>query len=308
MRTIPAAMTWELLARGRWSILATWLGAIAFPGFILVALNSMGRVDPFDPAMLLVHLILTQVGMFVVAAAVFTAQGPMSKLYAYPARTSTLVAWRIGPAMGTVALVSAAVTAVINAVFHLGWPLWTTAFFLAVAVAAVQAAMWLTEKSMWIIFALTVVATVLGLWLKSRYGPMFGDPKRIWTEVTAFEAATMLTAAVVAYTVGVYGVARNRRGEPPYSLGVMKWLDAYFDRQPAVGSTFPSPMRAQLWSQWQRKGWLIPASVSIGLMTGLAVWLFCSREWEELVRHRRRRRNAHGRGTARRLCPWQRRR
>ena len=40
MKTIPAVMTWELLSRGRWSILAALLGAIAFPVMILTALGG----------------------------------------------------------------------------------------------------------------------------------------------------------------------------------------------------------------------------------------------------------------------------
>src|SRR5688500_9536037 len=99
MKTIPAAMTWELFARGRWSILAAWLGAIAFPGLILAALNATGPLDASHPKMLLLHVMIVQIGMFIVASAVFTAQGPISKLYAYPARTSTLVFWRMAPAM-----------------------------------------------------------------------------------------------------------------------------------------------------------------------------------------------------------------
>ena len=283
MKTIPAAMTWELLARGRWSILAALLGAIAFPAILLAALNSDGGVDAQDPAMLLMHLILTQVGMFLIAAAVFSAQGPISRLYPYPVRTSTLVAWRMAPAMAIVAIVSVAVTAAINAIFSLGWPLWSTAFFLAVAAAAVQAATSLTEKSAWVVFALTVVATAWGLWLKSRYGPMFDDPTHMWTFVTPFEAFTMLTAAAVAYAVAIFGVARNRRGEPPFSLGVIKWIGSFFTEAPAQFRRFPTPYRAQLWCEWQSKGWIMPLAVVVVLFVGLVVWLFSSRNAHELV-------------------------
>jgi hypothetical protein len=293
-------MTWELFARGRWSILAAWLGAIAFPGLILAVLNATGPLDASHPKMLMMHVMIVQIGMFIVASAVFTAQGPLAKLYAYPARTSTLVFWRMAPAMATVAIVAASVTAAINVLFRLHWPLWPTALFLAVAVAAVQAAMWLAEKSLWIIVAITVVATVLGLWLKSRYGPMFGDPERIWTEVTPVEALTMLLAATGSYGIAVYGVARNRRGEPPFSLGVVEWITQLLDRPPARAGAFSSPARAQVWFpwraadfssparaqvwfQWQVGGWIMPACVFFGMLTGLVVWLLCSRDADDLV-------------------------
>jgi hypothetical protein len=283
MKTIAAVMTWELLTRGRWSILAALLGAIAFPGIMLAALQRDGNINAEDPAMLLLNMFLAQTGMFVVAAAVFIAQGPISRLYAYPARTSTLVACRMAPAMVIVLVVSVVATAAINVLFQVGWPLWGTAFFLATAFAAVQAAFWLTEKSSWVVFALTVVSTPLGLWLKSRYGPMFGDPMRMWSDVTPFEALTMLAAAVAAYAVAVYGVARNRRGEPPYSIGVIDRITCYLAASSVQDRRHQSAFRAQLWYEWQRKGWAMPVAVGVVLFMGLIIWASTNRDPHELV-------------------------
>jgi hypothetical protein len=281
MKTIPAAMTWELLSRGRWSILAALLGAIAFPAVIFTALGI--GLQAQDPAMVMLHLFLSQASTFGVAAAVFSAQGPMSRLYQYPARTSTLVAWRMIPAAAIVATVYVAVTLAINLLFHVQWPIWNMAFFLAVAFAAVQATFWLTEKSSWVVAALTVVATALGLWLKTRHGPLVGNPTRIWSDVTPGEAFTMIVAAVAAYVVAVYGVARNRRGEPPYSIGVVDRITRYFAAAPVQDRRHQSAFRAQLWHEWQRKGWVMPMVVGIGLFVGLIIWASTSRDPHELV-------------------------
>jgi hypothetical protein len=283
MKTIPAAMTWELLARGRWSILAALLATIALPGMTLGALSAISQVDPFNREMIAVHMILGQIGMFIVGATVFVATGRMSRLYAYPARTSTLVAWRMGPAMAIAAMTFAAATAVINALFHLGWPVWSTACFLAVVVAAVQAATWLTERSLWSVFAVTVVAMLSGVWLRSRYGPLVGEPTRLWTDLTAVEVFTMLVAAIAAYAVAVYGVARNRRGEPPFSVGIVDRLAALFARRTAPVLEHPSPDHAQRWHEWQRKGWVAPMIVGSVLVIALPVWATTNRNPRELV-------------------------
>jgi hypothetical protein len=38
MRSIPAAMTWELFTRDRWALLSTALGALALPVVLLALL------------------------------------------------------------------------------------------------------------------------------------------------------------------------------------------------------------------------------------------------------------------------------
>ena len=87
MRSIPAAMTWEILKRGRWQLVFAMLVSIAFPALLLVALGHDGLVDAKDPSMLIMQIVLMQVGIFSFATALYGAQGKMSRLYAYPART-----------------------------------------------------------------------------------------------------------------------------------------------------------------------------------------------------------------------------
>ena len=182
-----------------------------------------------------------------------SAQRPMSRLYAYPASTATLVAWRLLPAMAAIAVESVAWTAAVNAMFHLNWPLWGPAMFAAAGLAAVEAAMWLTEKSGWIIFALTVVGIVLGVWFKSRHGMVSELPTHLWSAVTPAEVFAMLATVAISYWVAVKAVARNRRGEPPFSLGIMDWLIRLFDVASAVGAPFRGPAHAQFWVEWRHR-------------------------------------------------------
>jgi hypothetical protein len=91
MRSIPAAMTWEILKRGRWSFPLAMLTSIALPGLLVFALRSDGLVDANDPSMLIMQIVLLQVGIFNIGATLYGAQGKISQLYAYRARTSELV-------------------------------------------------------------------------------------------------------------------------------------------------------------------------------------------------------------------------
>lgn len=282
MRSIPLAMTWEMLYRGRWSLIAGLLGANALPALIMTALAAEGPLDPEHPSQILMHLLLIQICMLVFASALFTAQGHPSRLYAFPVSASTLAACHLFPAMAAVAIAAVVNSAVLNLVFQLHWPLWGPALFAAVAIAVVQAALWLTEKSTWIFFVFALVGATLGLWFKSRYGEVFSLPIRYWTEITPADGLTMLAAVVLAYSLAVVGIARNRRGEPLPSLGIMARLARLFDSAPIVSLPLRTPADAQFWFEWTKKGWFMPVAVVFGMLTGLAIWLIFNRDGNEL--------------------------
>lgn len=282
MRSIPLTMTWELLRHGRWLLIGGLLAANLLPALLFTALRLQGAVNPDDQSSIIMHVLLVQLNMFIFAAAVFAAQGPPSRLYAYPVPTSTLVAWHLLPTMAAVSLEVVVSTAVLNAVFDLGWPLWGPAMFLAAATAAIQAALWLTDKSAWLTVAMAAVAAVAGCWHKSRYGAVVGQPTHYWLEVTPGEVATMAAFAALSFYVAVVAVGRNRRGEAPLSLGIIAWFERVFDLGPDLGARFRTPAQAQFWFEWRKKGWAMPAAVIFGLFMSFSIWLFASRQPQDL--------------------------
>jgi hypothetical protein len=283
MRTIPISMTWEILSRGRWNLVLSTLGANVLPALILLALRHEGPVGSQDPSMLIMHIVVMLNNVLFFGTALLVAQGRISQLYTYPLRTSAMVAWRLLPAMVIIALQMVVSIATLNVLFDLSWPIWGPAMMAAVAIAAAQAAVWLTEKSThWSIAALTIVGAVFGLWFRSRYGGMLSDPTHYWQQVTPADAFAMLAMAATAYWIAVVAVARNRRGDPPLSLGFIDWLERTFNSAPAVDKRLDTPFRAQCWFEWQRKGWVMPLGVIFGLAAGLIAWLLASRRAEDL--------------------------
>lgn len=283
MRSIPATMTWEIFRRGSWKLLAATLGAIAFPAMIFVALRH-DQADFSDPSILMMHILFVNNMILLIGAALFAAQGRISQLYAYPLPTSSIVAWRLLPAMVIIGALTAACIGCLNLIFDLGWPVWGPAMFASVAMACVSAVVWLLEKSqIWLAAAMAVVAAVLGFWFKSRYGSAFSNSTHYWQQVTPNDVFTLLAASVFAYWVGVKGVARNRCGEPPFSLGWLEWLDRVLDRPTAFSPRLNSPFQAQCWFQWRRKGWVMPAGTFFCLVIGLIIWVLSDRQPENLV-------------------------
>ena len=282
MRSVPVAITWEMLTRGRWNLLAFALAANLMPMFLLSALRHEGAIEPSDTSLLIMHVVLIQLNMFIFGAALFDAAGQPARLFALPVSTASLVAWQMLPAMAVMVLQSVTSTALMNAAFDVGWPLWGPALFAAVGVAAMQAVLWTTEKSGWILLALTVVGLVLGLWFKSRFGPLFSQPTHLWLEVAPLEVLTLLMFAGLSYYAAVVGVARRRCGESLPSLGIIAWVERVFDPPPDVGPPFVAPLQAQYWMEWRKKGWALPVIVVFGMFIGLSIWVIFIRKLPHL--------------------------
>ncbi len=229
MQSIPVTMTWEILRRGRWYLALATLGGLALPIIVLAALRNDGLSDMQDQSLINICVLFTLNCMFTFGSGIFSSRDKISRLYVYPLRTSTIVAWRMLPAMAIISLQMSFGIAFINAIFGANWPIWGPAMAAAVAFAAVDAVAWLTEKSIhWLIVGLTILAFGLGLWFRSRYGFIFTGPPHYWSEVSVADALVMLTVAIAAYWVAVVAVSRNRRGEPPISLGIVDWLNRIF--------------------------------------------------------------------------------
>jgi hypothetical protein len=277
MRSLPLAIGWEMLHRGRWGLILAALGANALPVLLFTVLRYDGALDPAEPSGIIMHAVVVQINLFLFGTAVVAALWPMSRLYTYPVSTESLVGWHLLLGMAAVALEMVAAIAFLNAIFDLGWRPWGPALFAAAAFAGLQASLWLAEKSGWFPVAFGVVAIPLCLWFKWQYGPLIGNLNHYWTVVTLGDAVTLAAIPVGAYCVGVFGVTRNRCGSPPFSIGLVDWLQRLFAIGPETGLALRDPLRAQLWFEWRTKGVVMPAIVGMGLFMGGGMWLLASR-------------------------------
>ncbi len=278
MRTIPAALIWELFSRSRWQLLLMTCAGSLLPVLIYSALRTQGALAPGDSAFIVMHFALVQVNMFTFGAGLMQSLGPMSRLYAYPARTSTLVAWQLLPAMALMMLEMMATSAALNAVYGVRWPIWGPSLFAAVALSAVVATMWLTERSAWLPWAVGLVAAALGIWLKTRYGLLSNHPTHYWTVVTVWDGIWLSLIAAASYSVAVYGVSRNRRGDTWPAWGARAWLERVSESASRDNGRFQSPAAAQSWFEWRKKGWAMPGCVVFVMLMGLLGWSIFSRE------------------------------
>ncbi len=283
MRSIPIALTWEMLCKGRWLLPLMALVASVMPLTILGLLKANGAIDPGEPHYITFHMTLFQIGAVVFSVAIFGSQPRPATLYTLPIRNSTLVVWLLLPSALTVALHSYLSGKIINTVYQFDWPLVGPALLAAVAVATLQAVLIFTEKSLWVVIAIGVIGLVQGIWFKTRYGELAGPATRMWSEVSLWDAGFLMAMAGGAFAMGCTGVARNRRGEPPLSIGVVDWIDRLFEAPPALGKPFQNPLAAQNWHDWTHRGWILPAVCWIGIIGGGLLWLIVSRDINRLA-------------------------
>lgn len=284
MQSLPAAMTWQIFARGKWYLTLATLGAIAWPAMIFSALKRDGALISTDATMLTMHTIFALVTMFCCGAAIVHAQGKISKLYTYPLTNNQIVASRLLPAMAIIIMQMAVVFAALNGIFHLEWPIWGPALTAAAGFAAITASLLLTENSNgWLILTNAAVGAFVGLWFRSRYGGLFSEPLHYWQTVTPSDVLTMLTIIAASFWVAHLAVSRNRCGEPPLSLGILDRVNRIFESCTTFTTVPTTAFQSQCRYEWQRKGWLMPAGVALLVVCGLIGWYFGSRDPQDLI-------------------------
>jgi hypothetical protein len=170
MRTIPMAITWELFKRCRWSLLTALLGSNLIALGLFTALRREGPLPSDDPSTIMMHLLMMLLNLFIFGMALMQFQGSAARLFIYPVRSSTIVMCHFLPSMLLMALQSIFSISLVNALYDFHWPLWGPTLSMAVSLTAIQATLWLTEKSAWAAFAFALVSGCLGIWFKSRYG------------------------------------------------------------------------------------------------------------------------------------------
>lgn len=284
MRSVPYALTWELLFCNRWWMLAGALWAYVFPAFVFSALQRSGGIDhSVEAGFVTIHITFVLISMFVFGFTVFGTQAPMSRLYPLPVRTGELVVWRLLPAMTAIFLQTSVSIACLNAVYALDWPVWGPAWFSAVAFGAIMVTFWTLENQVWMPLGIGAIGAVLGLWFKSRYGAMFSMPAHLWTEMSPWDVVTLAAGGLTTYAVGVFAVARNRRGDSiPSYVGTSR-IEWTAPANTIARRPFRSAATAQFWYQWRRSGWAYPGVIAAGQAAGLLIWCIFVREPNELA-------------------------
>lgn len=183
--------------------------------------------------------------------------GFSTRLWALPLRTRALVGWPM--LWGTSILAATWLTLSCGVLWAAGMEpgllIWWPALLFAVALAWLQAIVWMPFPLPWL--RAVVAAPLIGV--------AISVPQILLSEFDlseGFAAAILVLQLPAAYLLAVHGVARARRGDVPRWTwpGWRAWLR--WRSAATVGRPFVAPARAQLWFEWRRSGLGFPVALA----------------------------------------------
>src|SRR5216117_1149528 len=275
MRSPALAIGWEFRRRHRWGLIAVagYLFAVAAVRFLVL--------EPGEPVLVgsvrfagVVSVPLTTTFVYLLAVFSFGFSGDLAARHSmYPARMFTLpvtnaalVGWPM--LYGTAAMAILWLAARLFAVWPSGVeiPLIWPALLAAALLAWTQALTWMPYglPGMRLIIAVLCLAALDTVVLLAIHFKA-GEPTMV---------AILAPQVPLAYLVARFAVARARRGDVPDWRGMFATVGNVADVLTRRRDHFPSPARAQVWFEWRRHGWSLPALVGLLLPFELALlWL-----------------------------------
>ena len=289
MRSMPLALLWETLYRGRWSLLSFFLLGMLMPMAFYAQLSQLTIEFKNDRAFIAIQCAFLVLMLFLFAIGVTHAFGSFSRLFALPISANSIVAWNILAGASLLGLEATAAGCLLNWQLDLNWPIWGSVLYAAAAWSVFQFLLCATIQPSVSSFVLGMAPLAwLSLWLHARYGAWFSRPTHYWTEVTALEYVTLISVVAISYPFSVWGISRVRCGEVLPSLGFRAWLVRIWDSLYRSNDKppFKSVALAQFWIEWTQKGLALPILVGLEMLfagfVGTCAWLASQNSWHQV--------------------------
>ncbi|MFO0035105.1 MAG: hypothetical protein ACK55S_07840 [Planctomycetota bacterium] len=273
MNTIPATLTWEYLARNRWTLALPFLIAVATALLVLLPLKSLD-FSPDARELVGLQLVLLWALLLIVILGVFESQGSLKPLYTKPVSTTGLVSYFF---WGGALLVAAEVALLI---FLCRWRLGSTWPFAGPMLFAVVFWGWtqvLFRVSMrtylWVPATLVIFAALL-FWSMYRHGAAFKEGGMIdpsvhyWATLTGLDILIAIASLVLTFSLTAWRVTCDRSGRPAWpALGHARthWPTIKLESSQPL-KTFVSGQNAHEWFDFQNRNVSLPRLVLAELL------------------------------------------
>ena len=277
MRSPALAIAWEFRQRHRWGLIAVagYLVVVATIRFLILEPGEPVLVDSLRFAAV-VSVPLTTTFVYLLAVFTFGFAGDLAarqsiypaRMFTLPVTTAALVGWPM--LYGTAATAILWLAARLFAVWPSGteipviWP----ALLAAALLAWTQALTWMPYglPGLRVIVAVLCLAALDTVVLLAIH---YKAPERLMVAILAPQIP-------LAYLAARFAVARARRGDVPDWRGMFARVGNIADVLTHRRDHFPSPARAQVWFEWRRHGWSLPALVGLLLPFELALLWFAN--------------------------------
>ncbi|SIO43473.1 hypothetical protein SAMN05444166_4696 [Singulisphaera sp. GP187] len=273
MRTLTPALAigWQLWLRSRQgahAALATLAGLALFGPFVFSRVpHEYAIVGALVPAFGIIAYFMNAT-LFVEATGNLTSGYP-KRMYALPVPTRVLVFWPLLIGAVVMALLWVAIAGMVFRQSGFRLPVLLPALGLVAIMSWLQVLSWSPLSPAWLrLVAVTLVVGAAGgiVWSLVMLGAV--GHERV--------AALLAVAVVVAYPLGLAGVASDRRGDAWRAWPV--WLRLPFGTARGPRRPFRSPAQAQLWYEWRCHGLVFPITTTLnsllilGLGTARNAW------------------------------------
>lgn len=283
MRSIPQALAWETFSRS-WTMLGCCVFGNVLPMLMYLAIAtetdwklSFGTNDfiwSFIRETFLPYLAM------LCGLGITHAMGPMSRLYAKPIATSSIVALHLIPAAVILFIEVAASSWAVNLLFKANWPIIVNSVLAVVGWWWVQLILNTSKRSLLASVASLVPFVIFMVWMHTRYAHWnLMESERLLDFVHVFSISDV--AILIMFTVGAYAwnvrvVSFDRCGESALSTNLLRkalkslsHFDRFLDRKTPH---FSSAAKAQNWYEWRQKGAVLPGLFLVLLTVMGLVW------------------------------------
>jgi len=284
MRSPALAIAWEFRQRHRWGLIAliVYLLALAAIKLLILEPGQPIELDSAETFALVVVVPITATLTYFVAVFSFGLDGDVAgrqsiypaRMFTLPVTTAALAGWPMLYGTAAVAILWLLTRLLALWPSTIDVPLIWPAPLLAVFLAWTQVLMWMPYG----LPGLRVIAAVLWLTVIDI----------IVLLAIHYNASELMMVALLvpqlpfAYLAARFAVARARRGDVPDWRPAFARLGQIADVLPRRRDEFRSPAHAQLWFEWRRHGWSLPALVGMLLPFELAL-LFAATDAPALV-------------------------
>jgi hypothetical protein len=283
MHSPAAAIAWEFRQRHRWGLIAL-IGYLLVLATIKLLILKPGQTVDLDEESfaLLVVVPLTATFLYFLAVFTFGLAGDLAarqsmypaRMFTLPVTTAALAGWPM--LYGTVAMAILWLATRLVAMWPSGFdiPMIWPALLAASLLAWTQALTWMPYA----LPGLRVIVTVLWLAVIDAVVMLalqFKAPEPVMLAILAPHVP-------LAYFAARFAVGRARRGDVPDWRRIFNPLGQIAAVLTRRREHFPSPVRAQMWFEWRRHGWSLPALVGILLPFELAL-LFVFSNTPEII-------------------------
>lgn len=288
MKSIPLALSWEFWRQAGVALFITVACLSALMAMFYGGLQ-IGRVYYVRDTATLTNLHAFSFIFVVVGLAAAICHSTASPQYRFTLPVSIRASVFVPMIHGAIATVIGYLTValLVNALFNAQWSLLKPTIIAVCMISICQAVAWMCPSSSNLRGAIVAgVSTLLGavvVYLNEIHSPSSEQFTRAWHTIRFLDISLAIFVPISAYLFSFVLLTLARRGQVFSMTAIGRRLLAKLDVSLGAGTPGATPMAAELWSEWTRRGRVALAGPMLIAAALCAFFLSGRFEWESAL-------------------------